>query len=120
MMGSFHLAKMSFRNLFSKPATKMYPVAQPTYYAMTKGSVVNDIEACILCSICAKKCPAGAIEVDKPAGTWTLDPFACVQCYTCIRACPKDSLSMLAAYTPPATAKHSHTETKPPAEPKEA
>ena len=112
-MGSFHLAKMSFRNLFNKPATKMYPVVQPTYTAMTKGRVLNDIEACSLCGICEKKCPSLAIIVDRPAGTWTLDPFACVQCYSCVRACPKDCLTMLASYTPAAVTKSQVVEKKP-------
>ena len=104
-MGSFHLTKMSFRNLFKKPATKLYPIVKPVYTPMTKGRVGCDIETCILCGICEKKCPALAISVEKDAETWTLDGFACVQCYTCVRACPKDSLSMLADYTPASTEK---------------
>jgi formate hydrogenlyase subunit 6/NADH:ubiquinone oxidoreductase subunit I len=112
-MGSFHLTKMSLRNLLGKPATKMYPTVVPQYHARTKGHVVIDIETCILCSICEKKCPALAIIVDKPAGTWTIDPFACVQCLTCIRACPKDSLTMDTAYAPAATAMWTHVEHKP-------
>jgi len=112
-MGSFHLTKMSFRNLFKKPATKLYPVVPPVYTPMTKGRIVNDISVCILCGICEKKCPAGALAVDKPAGTWTLDPFACVQCYTCVRACPKGCLTMLAAYTPAAVKKSVRVEKKP-------
>jgi formate hydrogenlyase subunit 6/NADH:ubiquinone oxidoreductase subunit I len=115
-MGSFHLAKMSFRNLFNKPATKAYPAKPPVYTAMTKGRVVNDIDACILCGICAKKCPADAIAVDKPASTWTLDPFACVQCYSCVRACPKDCLAMLPDYTAASREKHLISMVKPQAE----
>ena len=116
-MGSFHLMKMSFRNLFGKPATKLYPTEKPIYTPMTKGRVVNDITTCILCGICDKKCPACAIKVDKPAETWMLDPFACVQCYTCVRACPKSCLSMRADYTPAATAKYTLEERKPEEQP---
>ncbi|MCL1880277.1 MAG: 4Fe-4S dicluster domain-containing protein [Actinomycetia bacterium] len=108
-MGSFVLGGVTFGNLFKKPATKMYPVVAPTYTAMTKGSIVNDIEACSLCSICAKKCPSLAINVDKPGKTWEIDPFACIQCYTCVRACPKDCLTMLAQYTAPSTTKEYKT-----------
>jgi ech hydrogenase subunit F len=111
-MGSFHLAGMSLKNLFSKPATKMYPVVKPEWFERTKGRVENDIAACILCGICQKKCPAAAIVVDKPAGTWTLNPFSCVQCYSCIRACPKNSLSMDAQYTACATAQSTKTLSK--------
>jgi formate hydrogenlyase subunit 6/NADH:ubiquinone oxidoreductase subunit I len=94
LMGSFHLAGMSLRNFFRKPATKMYPVVAPAYTSRTKGQVVIDIETCILCGICAKKCPSLAIRVDKPARTWSIDPFACIQCNSCVRDCPKDSLRM--------------------------
>jgi formate hydrogenlyase subunit 6/NADH:ubiquinone oxidoreductase subunit I len=118
-MGSFHLAKMSLKNLFRKPATRLYPIQKPSYFAMTKGRVVNDIKICILCGICEKKCPAGALIVDKPGETWTLDPFACVQCYTCVRTCPKQSLTMLADYTPAAPARVARVEKKPELTPEE-
>ncbi|MDR3308223.1 MAG: 4Fe-4S binding protein [Coriobacteriales bacterium] len=118
-MGSFYLTKMSLRNLFKKPATKMYPVAAPVYTPMTKGHVENDIETCILCGICEKKCPTLAIVVDKPAETWTIDPFACIQCYTCIRACPKSSLTMLPQYTGASTGKYLRSVTKPEPTPEE-
>jgi ech hydrogenase subunit F len=80
---------------------------------MTKGHVVNDIEVCILCGICEKKCPSLAITVDKPAETWIIDPFACIQCYSCIRTCPKDCLTMLPQYTGASTEKCSRSITKP-------
>jgi len=118
-MGSFHLTKMSFSNLFSKPVTKLYPTEKPVFTPMTKGRVIIDIKTCILCSICQRKCPADAIRVDKPAQTWEIDPFACVQCYTCVRECPKDSLTMLADYAPSATKKHVIVEKKPELTPEE-
>lgn len=116
-MGSFVLARMSFRNLFKKPATRLYPVVAPVATPMTKGHIVNDIEACILCGICAKKCPSLALAVDKTARTWAIDPYACIQCYTCVRTCPKHSLTMLAQYTPASAAKASQTLIKPEAKP---
>jgi formate hydrogenlyase subunit 6/NADH:ubiquinone oxidoreductase subunit I len=101
-MGSFVLGGVSFANLFQKPATKMYPVVAITYTDMTKGHVVNDIDTCILCGICAKKCPSLAITVNKEGGTWSIDPFACIQCYSCVRACPKNCMSMAPQCTAPA------------------
>jgi len=110
---------MSMKNLFSKPVTKLYPTEAPVYTPMTKGRVINDIKTCILCGICQGKCPSDAISVDKPAGTWEINPFACVQCYSCVRVCPKDALTMLAGYTPAATQKHVHVEKKPEPTPEE-
>jgi formate hydrogenlyase subunit 6/NADH:ubiquinone oxidoreductase subunit I len=72
---------------------------------MTRGKVINDIKLCILCGICVKKCPGTAIEVDKKAETWTLNPFSCVQCNTCVRECPKSSLTMEIDYTKPSVTK---------------
>ena len=111
-MGSFMLTKMSFRNLFKKPATKMYPVEAPVFTSRTKGHVANDIEQCILCGVCEKRCPTSAITVEKDAGTWTINPFRCIQCMFCVRACPVQSLSMEQDYTSPSTLMYSHTESK--------
>ena len=112
-MGSFHLAKMSLRNLFKQPATKMYPVVAPTYTKMTKGHVVNDIDTCILCGICEKRCPTYAIHVSKPDRTWAIEHFACIQCMSCVRACPKKCMTMLPDYTKPAATKTTFMMTKP-------
>ncbi|MEQ3362199.1 4Fe-4S dicluster domain-containing protein [Raoultibacter massiliensis] len=104
-MGSFKLGKMTLGSIFKKPETIQYPAQ--TRYAPPglKGHIVNDIDACILCGICMKRCPTGALVVDKPAGTWSIDRFRCVQCGSCVRECPKHCLSMDPAYAPPATKK---------------
>jgi formate hydrogenlyase subunit 6/NADH:ubiquinone oxidoreductase subunit I len=112
-MGSFHLTKMSLRNLLKKPATKMYPTVAPTYTKRTKGHVTCDIETCILCGICEKRCPTHAITVSKPDETWTIDNFSCIQCVSCVRACPKKCLMMEPDYTKAATAKSTITVKKP-------
>jgi ech hydrogenase subunit F len=119
-MSSFNLTRMSLRNLVHKPATKMYPTVPLVPKERTKGHVVNDIETCILCGICQKRCPTLAITVDKPNRTWTIDPFACVQCKTCVRACPKKSLTMDNNYIKPSAKKYTHTEHKPEEQPAEA
>jgi ech hydrogenase subunit F len=118
-MGSFHLTKMSLRNLFGKPATKMYPTVAPTYTKRTKGQVVCDIKKCILCSICEKRCPTHALAVSKPDETWIIDRFSCIQCLSCVRNCPQKCLSMEPDYAKPATAKSLITVKKPELTPEE-
>jgi formate hydrogenlyase subunit 6/NADH:ubiquinone oxidoreductase subunit I len=118
-MGSFHLAKMSLRNLTKKPATKMYPVTAPVYTSRTKGHVTCDMKECILCGICEKRCPTHAITVSKEDETWTIDNFSCIQCITCVRNCPKTCLSMEPEYTTAATEKSSVTLKKPELTPEE-
>ena len=105
-MGGFKLGKMTLRGLFKQPETVQYPAQRKEPPAGLKGHVCNDVAACILCGICAKRCPCGAIRVDKPARTWSIDRFRCVQCGSCVRECPKQCLSMEPTYTPPSTAKY--------------
>lgn len=104
-MGSFKLGKMTLSGLFKKPETRLYPVEVKTPPAGLKGSVVNNVDNCILCGICAKRCPAHAIVVDKASRTWKIDHYRCVQCGCCVRECPKQCLVMEPHYAPVATSK---------------
>ena len=56
------------------------------------GKPVNDPSKCVYCTLCAKKCPAGALTVDRAAKTWTLDEDKCVGCGTCAESCPKNAI----------------------------
>ena len=58
------------------------------------GKPVQDPNKCVYCTICARKCPAGALTVDRAAKTWTLDEDACVACGTCASVCPKNAIIM--------------------------
>jgi formate hydrogenlyase subunit 6/NADH:ubiquinone oxidoreductase subunit I len=98
-MGSFKLGSMTFKSLFQKPETLLYPLETKPAPAGLKGHIENDVDVCILCGMCQKCCPADAITVEKKERTWGIDPFRCVQCGSCVRACPKHCLSMLPTYT---------------------
>ena len=58
------------------------------------GKPVQDPRTCVYCTICARKCPAGALTVDRAAKTWVLDEDACVGCGTCAEVCPKKAIIM--------------------------
>ena len=63
--------------------------AAPAIQPRDDGKPVQDPSKCVYCTICAKKCPVGALTVDRAAKTWTLDEDLCVGCGTCAEACPK-------------------------------
>lgn len=104
-MASFKIGKMVLGSLFKKPATLMYPVIPREYHNITRGHIGIDVNACILCSICQKKCPANAITVDRAGKTWTIERMQCVQCNACVDTCPKKCLANENTYTTPNTEK---------------
>ncbi len=50
-----------------------------------------NMEMCIKCGICFKKCPAKAIAWEKKK-TASIDKSTCIKCMTCISACPADAI----------------------------
>lgn len=68
--------------------------AAPAVQPRDDGKPVQDPSKCVYCTICAKKCPAGALEVDRAAKTWKLDEDVCVGCGTCESVCPKKAIIM--------------------------
>ena len=46
------------------------------------------------CTLCAKKCPQGALEVNRKELTWKVDKEKCIGCAVCALACPKKAIHM--------------------------
>jgi formate hydrogenlyase subunit 6/NADH:ubiquinone oxidoreductase subunit I len=102
-MKIFVMAKTVTRNLFQGPATLMYPKRKRVYTKITRGRVENDIEKCILCGLCARRCPTYALAVSKDIREWVIDRLKCCLCNLCVEICPVKSLSMENQYSPPVT-----------------
>ena len=107
----------ALKNLFSKPATSQYPAVPKEYPEKSRGHVEIDIDSCIMCGICSRKCMSGAIKVDRATKTWSIERMGCVQCQACVNACPKKCLTMAKGYTEPSAEKTVDTYSQPIPEP---
>lgn len=116
------IARTVLGSLFKSPATTKFPFKPIVYHKGVRGHIENDINTCIFCSVCAKKCPTNAIEVKRADGIWALERRRCVQCSTCVDWCPKKCLSMLESPMEAAVAGETRIEMKgtPPAPAKKA
>lgn len=93
-MSIANITKLLLGSLFRKPATRRYPYVAREPFATTRGGVDVDPATCILCSLCQKKCPTGAITVDRPGRTWAIRRVNCIACGACVECCPKKSIAM--------------------------
>ena len=92
-MGVFKLGGMTLKSLFKKAPTRKYPIERREPFERTRGHIdMADIESCILCGLCSKKCPALAIKVERDKKTWTYFPYKCIFCSSCVHVCPKSCL----------------------------
>ncbi len=105
-MNVMNFAKTVMTNLFSKPATRPYPFEPRNYPERTRGQIGIDIDACIFCGMCMRKCPTAAITVDKVQKSWSIERFGCIQCGCCVEVCPKKCLMMQVNYPHPAGEKY--------------
>ncbi len=104
-MGIMRFGGRLIGNLFSKPATRNYPAEPREYTERTRGHVEFDPSDCILCNICGKKCPTGAIHADKAKREISINRMMCIQCSYCVESCPKSCLSMHGTYVSPDSVK---------------
>lgn len=91
----FTMVRSIVRNLSHPPATRLYPMVKRPPLMITRCQPNIDPAACAYCTVCAKRCPSGALTVTrKPQPSWTLDPFKCISCGYCAESCPKKCLTV--------------------------
>ena len=100
-MGIMKMGGSLFSNLTKRPATRNYPAEPREYPSASRGHIDFDPSDCILCNICGRKCPAGAIHADKAARTLSIDRMQCIQCSYCVESCPKSCLTIVPGDTLP-------------------
>jgi len=113
-MNMMNFTKTVLHNLCSKPVTRPYPQEPREYPQRTRGHIAVNIDTCIFCGLCSKKCPTGAITVNRAEKTWSIERFGCIQCGSCVENCHNKSLSMMQSYTQPDAVKNVDTYTQPP------
>jgi ech hydrogenase subunit F len=99
--GTFGLT--AFTSLFKKPATTTWPATPYVPVEGTRGSLQFAAETCNYCTLCALKCPTGAIQVDRVKKSWSLDRFKCIICAACVDACVKKALVCDPHFGPPSS-----------------
>jgi len=100
-MSIMKFSSVVLKNLFSKPATRMYPFVKREFFLRTRGHIDIEVDKCIFCGICVKKCPTNAINVEKNKKLWAIERLRCIQCSACVDNCPKKCLHMKNEYTAP-------------------
>jgi formate hydrogenlyase subunit 6/NADH:ubiquinone oxidoreductase subunit I len=105
-MKLFSFAKMILTSLFRKPATVLYPFCPAKISKDARGLIAIDISKCIYCGICVRKCPTGALAVDRGSKSWQIDRLKCIWCGACVEVCPKKCLVQNSEYSKPTCAKN--------------
>ena len=93
-MAFFPMLKSLMDSLFRKNVTLAYPRGPMKLHERSRGHIRIDIDACIYCGLCQRKCPTGAILVDRSVRSWRIARFDCMQCGACVEVCPKKCLYM--------------------------
>jgi len=108
------MLKTATRSLFSRSACKMYPERPYVPYERTRGRIVIESARCILCTACERRCPTGAILVDRDKHHWMIDRFKCILCGNCLEGCKPNSLRMDDQYAGPVVEKQTEVHAVPP------
>ena len=103
-MAFFKMTPTAVKSAFRKPFTRLYPFQVRPDIPKTRGQVDLRVEDCTFCTLCQKKCPTGAIQMDRKTRVFTLDRFKCIVCGACETACiAKHCIVLKDHYAPPVT-----------------
>lgn len=82
------------RNLLKGPATEAFPFGDTVTPKKMRGRIAFDPNSCALCRVCARVCPAGAIQFEKAQGglQFNLWHNSCVFCGLCALYCESEGL----------------------------
>ena len=104
-MPYFQMSMLALRWALSRPVTTRYPFEPRDPLPRSRGRLVFNRGSCVYCTVCAKKCPTGALVVNRTQKKWAIDRLLCITCGYCVEACPKKSLELEPMHTAPAITK---------------
>ena len=86
-------------SLFKRPATERYPYERQEAPQRLRGRLYWDPENCTGCGLCAKDCPARAIEIhilDRKEKRFVFEYHAdrCTYCAQCVHSCRQGCLEL--------------------------
>ena len=86
--------------IFKKPFTEQYPFVKVQAPEGYRGRHIFDPEKCISCGLCARDCPAQAIELVEVSGKRMPKFFLdkCIFCYLCAEGCPREAIKLSANF----------------------
>jgi formate hydrogenlyase subunit 6/NADH:ubiquinone oxidoreductase subunit I len=103
------MSRLALKWALTRPPTTRYPFAPRIPIAGSRGQLLFTSDNCVYCTVCAKRCPTGALKVDRARKTLTLERLRCISCACCVEICPKDSLSLSTGHGSPATTREIET-----------
>jgi len=103
---------ITFREMFKPKFTRQYPEERWDPPASFRGRPVlvmeeNGVERCVACGLCARVCPALAIEVqasetelekERYPVKFEINMLRCIYCGFCEEACPEEAIIMSQEY----------------------
>lgn len=103
---------ITFKEIFKPKFTRLYPEKKLEPQPVFRGRPVliqeeNGIERCVACGLCARVCPAMAIEVqaaetehekEKYPLKFEINMLRCVFCAFCEEVCPEEAIVMSQEY----------------------
>jgi formate hydrogenlyase subunit 6/NADH:ubiquinone oxidoreductase subunit I len=104
-MSYFEMTGMALKWALRKPFTCQYPFAPRDLVPGTRGGLTFNAGSCVYCTVCAKKCPTGALVVNRAQKKWGIDRLLCISCGYCVEVCPKKSLAFEANHAAPTITK---------------
>jgi ech hydrogenase subunit F len=89
------------KNLFTGYATRLYPVQVREPFEKARGQISFNEDKCIMCGVCAQRCPSVAIDVEKKKNELTFYPLRCIVCEVCVHVCPSDAIDLIFKWRSP-------------------